>query len=833
MALPKIPLSSSLSDGQFITIEGPNGVTTGYSYDVHQKALYFKESQVIYPSFHGVTHIAEDPIPPATCDTPGLMSSIDKCRLDSLLQMRVGVLGFQGSGFPEDGGWMQGDIILAAGSGFITLERFGNVVRFTVDSPVPLNCKNGDQEPNKLYWVQDGTETAGICPPVVNSILPNVNGYGELKIFLFPELIRANKNDPTATTNNKDAYPALLFKRQINTVNPNSAYHEMVLRRDTNSLIDYGWVFSPPADNATDPTLVYYLGKDLDGTQIKFQMSVASDPNLLGAILYKGHSITKQMAVIVGYTAELLSTNNYSVRAWDTFNANPIGNAFTAKNVWQYNNPEAATTGSNPKTLALDAAIDILPIGTLVDLWSFYNGVSYNYYFSKKPTLNPSYIWNWVGHAQFGDIGIARAEVDPADMTVGLDASFQTDLAKDLERSEWGITGFDDPLAPFHLAIDQGITNTDVNYQHRAVYDTNLPGLVVQSTTNPPSNYNERPVYLWHRKSLNNAFVRADIGRPEVDGFTATDFIIRSPIDSYTEQYMKVIGTGLVHGRHYIRVAGASFHDLPRRGAIRVLPESAGYNLVFNYSYKSMFPGPLDITSGAFNYIEGYGTVGTAGALDEGSLANSVILISDDANMPYPGQVGDIIELLHEDYNATVVRCEFFRDVNTNLVTLQVKCGTLDVARSYEDDMAGSMDDLIRGLAPGYSVSNIYTQSNSYTGLGSQPTTNIPGFVLYDGGAVIGGLQPEYWNRIEIMVRDNQVWVWWNKLLIPPSAERSSALPTPVVIQTPYFQISQSTYRSFGKYGVKMFPGAKIRQIDIRTQMTLMNEFVYGQLNLI
>lgn len=833
MALPKIPQSTTLADGQFITIEGPNGVTTGYSYDAQQRSLYFKESQVIYPSFHGVTHIAEDPIPPATCDTPGLMSNIDKCRLDSLLQMRVGVLGFQGSGFPEDGGWMQGDIILAAGSGFITLERFGNVVRFTVDSPIPLNCAN--ENVNQIYWVQDGTDTVGIRPPVASGKLPNINGYGELKIFLLPEAWTVDPTNPEAKTNLKDSYPAFIFKRQTNTSSPNSGYHEMILRRDSanNTTIDTGWIFSPPPDTASSPTLVYYMGKDTDGTQIKFEMDVADDPNILGAILYKGNSITKQMATVVGYTAEILSTNNYQVRLWDTFNANAVGSAFVAKNVWQYNNPEASTTGANAKALVFDASVDILPIGTLVDMWSFYNGVSYNYFFNKKPTLNPSYIWNWIGHLQFGDVGYARKEIDPSDMTVALDASYQADLSRDIERQEWGITGFDDPLAPFNLAASLGVTNADINYQHRAVYDVERPGLVVQSTSNPPSNYNDRPVYLWHRKSLNNAFLRADVGRPDVNGFTAVDFIIRGPIDSYTEQNMKVIGVGLVHGRYYIRVVGAAFHDLPKRGAIRALPQSAGYNLVFNYAFKAMFPGSLDLTSNDFHYIDGYGTVGEQGAVDEASLANSVILIADVDNIPYPGSVGDIVELLHDDYNTNIVRCEFFKDVNTNVVSLQMKCGMLDVARSYEDDMAGSLDDLIRGMAPGYAVSNIYTQANNYSGLGVQPVANVPGFVIYDGGAVIGGLQSEYWNRVEIMVRDNQVWVWWNKLLIPPNAERSAALATPVNVTTPYFQIPQATYTSFGKFGVKMFPGASLRQIDLRTQMTLMNEFVYGQLSLV
>lgn len=824
MAIKKpsiLPQSINLSDGQFITVEGPNGITSGYSYDSQQRALYFKESQVIYPSFHGVTHIAEDPIPSATCDTPGLMSSVDKCRLDSLLQMRVGVLGFQGSGFPEDGGWMQGDLILAAGSGFITLERFGNVVRFTVDSPIPLNCAN--ETTNKLYWVQDGTDTVGIRPPVSTGKLPNINGYGELKIFLFPESTIADPTNPEVTTNNKDSYPAFLFKRQLNTVGPNSAYHEMILRRDPSNLttIDTGWVFSPPASSALSPTLVYYMGKDSDGTQVRFDFDVASDPNLLGAILYKGHSITKQMGVIVDYTPELLSTNNYLARFWDVYNANPIGSSFTAKNVWQYNNPENAITGSSPKKLALDATIDILPTGTLIDLWSFYNGVGYTYFFNKKPTLNPSYIWNWVGHAQFGDVTIARKEFEPADMTVEGDLAILVEMSRDLERNEWGITGFDDPLAVFRDAEFADISASDITYQHRATYDSTLPGLVVNSTTNPPSNYNERPVYLWHRKSLNNAFVRADIGRPAVDGFTAIDFIIRGTIDSHTEQYMKVLSTGLIRGRYYVRVTGAGFHDLPQRGAIRVLPGTPGYNQIFNYSHKVMFPGMLEMTSGT-DLMEG-----------ESSLANSILLVAGEDNKDYPGEIGDIVELLHEDYNSTIVRCEFYRDVNSSVISLQVKVGTLDMARAYEDDMAGPMDDLLRGMAPGHAVSNVYNQANTYTGIGTQPQTNVSGFAIYEGGAVIGGNQDEYWNRIEIMVRDNQVWVWWNKLLIPPNAERSSALPQPVTISTPYFVIPQSVYTSFGKYGVKMFPGASLRQIDIRTQMTLMNEFIYGQLNLV
>lgn len=831
MAISKLPQhnDNTLRDGVFITVDGPNGVTTGFSYDLQQRAFYFKESQVVYPSFHGVTHIAEDPIPAATCDTPGLMSSVDKCRLDSLLQMRVGVLGFQGSGFPEDGGWLQGDLILAAGSGFISLERFGNVVRFTVDSPIPLNCKN--EQVNQIYWVQDGTDTVGIRPPVSSTKLPNINGYGEFQIYTFPESTIADPANPEATTNNKGNYPAFLFKRQLNSVNSNSAYHEMILRRDPNNLTttDIGWVFSPPPDTATVPTMIWYMGKDTNGNQVKYEFEVASDPNLLGAILYKGNTLTKQMGVIVEYPAELLSTNNYHVRFWDVYNANPIGSMFTAKNVWQYNNPENATNGSFPKTVALDAAVDILPIGTLVDLWSYSNGVGKTYFFNRKPTLNPSYIWNWVGHTQFGDVVTARKEVPPSEATAGFYTSsdpstnVQVEAIRDFEHAEWGLTGFDDPLLSYGIIesagtgtdpFTNGLTGTnsasDIGYQHRAVFDSDLPGLVVKSTSNPPSNYNERPVYLWHRKSLNNAFIRADIGRPDIDGTTIVDFVLRSKIDSFSEQYMEVIDSGLIRGRYYIRVAGATFKDLPPRGSIRILPAQTGQNQIFNYAYKVMFPTD-----------------------DIAISANSVILVADlNNNAPFPGSIGDICELLHEDYDANLVRCEFFRDTNTGIIRFQVSCGVLDVGKAFEEDNAGSLDDLFRGLAPGYTVSSIYTQADVFDGVGTQPAPNVQGFVVYEGGKVVAGQQDEYWNRIEIMVRDGQVWVWWNQLLIPPSTDASAALSTPVAISSPYFTIPNSIYTSFGKYGIKMFPGAKLRQMDIRTQMTLMNEFVYGQLNL-
>ncbi|MDP1711125.1 MAG: hypothetical protein Q8K86_01535, partial [Candidatus Nanopelagicaceae bacterium] len=126
----RIPPPSTLVDQQFIQVVGPDGLASSFLYDSQSLTLYIKESQIIIPPFHGQTHVTSDLVPTATCDRQGHMSADDKCKLDSMAQTRIGVLGFSGAGFSDDGGFLTGDIILAAGTEFISLERIGNVIRF-------------------------------------------------------------------------------------------------------------------------------------------------------------------------------------------------------------------------------------------------------------------------------------------------------------------------------------------------------------------------------------------------------------------------------------------------------------------------------------------------------------------------------------------------------------------------------------------------------------------------------------------------------------------------------------------------------------------------------
>lgn len=212
---------------------------------------------------------------------------------------------------------------------------------------------------------------------------------------------------------------------------------------------------------------------------------------------------------------------------------------------------------------------------------------------------------------------------------------------------------------------------------------------------------------------------------------------------------------------------------------------------------------------------------------------NAIILAADASdNTPYPGNVNDVVELLHQEYTSPVVRVEFSNNINTGLVEVQFKVGILDMSVVYEGDTAGNEDDYVRGLQEGYAVSALYSQAGPYTGVGTQPDSSVEGFVVYDGGAQIGGEQDEYWNRLEVMVRDGQVWLWWNQLLIPPSTTASAQLTTPVTISTPYFPTANVTGSNFGKSGVRMFPGSTIRRADLRSQLTLFNEFTYGQLEI-
>ena len=950
MALFKLPPANTVVDQQFLRVCGPDGQKFGFKYDVNTRTFYARETDIIIPAFHGRTHIAEDPIPNATTDTPGLMSPEDKAKIDALTQTRIGVLGFAGAGFPDDGGYLQGDITLAAGTEFLSIERIGNVIRFTVDAPIPLNC--GCEECAQIFWIQDESDTASIRPPSCAGKLPGVNSYGELKVYLLPENTVLNPANPVPTLNQKVSGPSLVFKRYDDGVTVGQGEFDMVLSRNSGGTTQVGWAMTPGASGRVET--VWFTGLDDDGNQIRFDLYPENDPELLGAILYKGHTLTRQMAVITDYPADILSTNQYTCQFWSVNRAEPRGTAFNATNVWQYNNPTSTTTDLvAPRSLVLDATCDLLPIGTLVQIWEFQVGTINGQrlvrrFFSRPPKLNPGTLWSLGGAIRFGDLLTARDEltgIDPAEITASVTGLEDLRL---IERSEWGIVNFDDPLIladdgeitaatdsssgqmvrqdtvaqvladsdpdnptpNFRVAatlaqaeggeffvnelVDrilsftsgalQGVTFTilensasrillydpdglasqvavgdsfdiyigastnepsgvALNNQYVAQIDPNFPGLVVADTA--PESDQERPVWVWHRANHKNVYMKVLMARPEGSRFPPVDVVLRAPIDSYDDNYVKVVRRGVYEsgpfrGNHYVAVKGLRWRDLPSRGTLRVLT-SPWRNFTWDYQQKAIFDPfdddaviligflePFPFPEDAVPEVEGTGATDLTGA--EGT---NITEQENAASITVPGSTV-VAQLLHDDYTATAVRLEFSINDTTaqEAVQFQVAAGLLDMSEAYTLNLATNpADDLVRDFRPGaFSVSRIYTQNGFVTSEADTVEAVPSDFRVFDGGFLSPpvNLQTEKWNELEIMYRDGQLWIWWNGLLVPPDSAASSQLPTPVGVSTPYFPVPNQI--EVGKVGLRLWPGAIIREVEVRDQLLGFNEFVNGQL---
>lgn len=486
-----LPSSDSVVDRQFVEVPGPDGYVRSFQYDKETQTFIHRESQIVIPSFHGQTHVTEDPIPEASPFLRGLMSSEDKARLDALTQTRLGVLGFQGAGFPDDGGFLQGDVIFAAGSEFISLERVGNVIRFTVDSPIPLSCNC--EECAQIYWIQDESESRSVRPPSCNGIMPDISGYGELKIYSYPENQIFNPNRPGDFFDSKGIVPAFIFKRYENGNEPNTAEIHAILKRRNDLTTNVGWSMTPGSNGIAEA--VWFVGSDREGRQIRIDLMQEQEPGLIGAILYNGATITRRNAVISGYEETVLDTNLYKVKMWNVEEEEVIGDEFTAQNVWQYNNINNGD--ATPTSLVLDKTMQLLSVGEIVELYQFeisnVNGDrTFKSYFSKKPSLNPSHLWSYSSGVRFGDLLESRDDINHVIGVTGTgtekDASIKpiSDIRL-FEHNEWGITHYENNL----LLSDDGEINsagvyepggTLINNNIQAVVDSSVPGLVVKET---------------------------------------------------------------------------------------------------------------------------------------------------------------------------------------------------------------------------------------------------------------------------------------------------------------------------------------------------------------
>lgn len=791
MALTKIPSYSGLSDAQLISIDGADGIQTSYVYDKQTRSLLAKESQAVISASHGIRHITSDQIPEATCDTPGLLSALDKCKLEQLTKTRIGILGFQGAGFATDGGWLDQDIIFAAGSEFISIERIGNVIRFVVDMPVPFSC--GVEACAQIYWVQDETEPSAIRPPSCAGKLPGIDCYGEMKFYLFPEQTILNQSNPSSTLSAKGNYPAFIFKRYDDATVTGSGEIELVLQREDSNYTEtkVGWAFNPGASGIAE--CIWFTGHDDVGNRTEFKIVPNSDADLLGFLQYKGHLLTKTMAVVTNYSPTTLSTNQYKVKILDTVNGTPTGSEVTATNLWGYDNVNNPTSGTDARVARTDKDFGLLPLGSVVDLWFFQVGQTGNtpirrYYFIKEPNLSSSVLWENGDSVSFGDLISSRMEILPGSNDTDIDAFEVKDTSRTIESTLWGMTGMDDPIVLFGTEGDTD--RVQIASQHRASFDTDLPGLVVATAGGTSAPFSNRPVMVWNRRNFGNVFATVNIGLPDQVEFPPYDFLFCAPIDSYTPVYMQVSATGTLGDptQYWLGVKGAAFKELPNYGVLRWL-DGNSENQIWPYSQKLVFPA---------------------------SDPHMVVLASSVAP---PGSIGDVVELLHQEFNSPIVRAEFDYSDTQGEWELTFKVGTLDMSVAYEGDVADDLDDYVRGLSEGYSTSATYSQAGTFSGVGTAPTVSHQDFIIYNGG-IAGITSPaEYWNKLDIVYKDGHVWLWWNDLLIPPLNDT-----------VPYFTVS--TELSRGKFGMRLWPGAKVRDAIVRGQSTQFSEYSREQLEL-
>lgn len=742
----KLPEPESINDKDVITVAGPNNTPLTYVYDKQSRALYRQECDSTDGCRHGDSHVnGIDPIPLATCLSNGLMSADDKCMLESKIGTRIAVMGYSGSGIPDDGGFLGGDILFASKSSFIRIERFGNVITFNVDIPIPLSCGTCD-ECSELYLVQDETDVNAVRPPTCAGKLPGLNIYNDFTVNLIGNTNSTNSGNVSDILNRKSISPTFIFKR----TSSGDAFIELVLKRNSaNSQASVGWKFTPNTTTGT-ADCTYHMGLDQSGNQIRLNITPSNIPKALGLLEFNGVSITKQPAVVVDYTTNVLNDNKYQVRLLDIQTTTAIGDNITAQNMWKIENPLNSTTGQNPRKLALDYTYSLLDIGTVVDLVVINVGAGVKqYYFSSKPEFDTAALWSKSSEASFGPFLGAKNALDGSG---GSRSKLITSVQKNIEKSLWGITG----ILPYRILTNNTGTGGEELISD-LFYDTELPGLSYDPNGSGTTHF------VWSRQNLDNAILKLQVGKPtSTSGITNIDIPLRSAFDSY-EQFIGQVTAIQSDGS----VAVSRIHGEPSPHG--VMMSTNGGQFAYQDSY-------VDI-----NDVDTFVLVG----------------INDDMQL----EIGDTVISIPDHYDQTMLRFEF--KALGGAIELKVMFGEFD-----------STLDSFTGTTQG---SGTYTQNASFTGVGTRPSVNVPGFIVYDGGSQIGGILPEYWNDIEIMVREEQLWIWWNKLLIVPSTGR------------PYFNIPLGA----GKAGIKMVNNVNLRKIEIYSQVGVFSEFQYGNLQII
>jgi hypothetical protein len=250
--------------------------------------------------------------------------------------------------------------------------------------------------------------------------------------------------------------------------------------------------------------------------------------------------------------------------------------------------------------------------------------------------------------------------------------------------------------------------------------------------------------------------------------------------------------SGQYNGLNWAKLGNLDWHDLPPHGAFKVVMYDGSYTYgqVFSYSAK---------------------------LIDDS--ADFVYVVTSD---PTPAQFS-VVEFLHEEYTTPAARLQFGYNVNTHDIEMTPTIGTLDMGVDYNLENSAPtepFDNFVQDFTD-YEDGATYWQNGTAETTTTGITTSDEGFYILNGGVIAQGsvgAGQEYYNVLKIMVNESQAWMWWNNLLIPPDGSN------------PYFTINDVV--KYGKFGLRLWPGARVRRVIVRSKLHQFSEYTLGQLEL-
>ena len=173
--------------------------------------------------------------------------------------------------------------------------------------------------------------------------------------------------------------------------------------------------------------------------------------------------------------------------------------------------------------------------------------------------------------------------------------------------------------------------------------------------------------------------------------------------------------------------------------------------------------------------------------------------------------------ILPEQFTNPILRLEFGinDESGAEAMQLQFKHGTLAMDEPYSLNEEGTYDNYIKGITD-LSVSKIYTQMG-FAANEEEMEDIVTELPIYDGGYTTdtNNVEMEVWNELELILYSDKLYVYWNGTLIPPDAAASAALDIPMAVGQEYFTVSTAYQSSAGKFGIRMWPGAVIKSVQI------------------